>query len=347
MDGGRLNSQSNKDIALWLVITAVMIFLMIIIGGLTRLTESGLSMVDWRPVDGWLPPMNAGEWEAAFARYREFPEFKVVNHGMDLEGFKSIFWLEYIHRLLGRIVGVVFLLPLLFFIVRGRIRGHLAWGLAGLFLLGAVQGGIGWIMVLSGMVDEPRVSPYRLTLHLGFAVLIYGLVAWLAMRTINPVDGSKDVGKGLVWRAGLLTGLIDLTILSGGLVAGLDAGLIFNTFPLMDGRWIPVEYMDYHPVGRSFFEHVPTVQWDHRVLAVATVFAVFLFWNRVRRTVPRGTTRTVAHLLLIMAFVQAGLGISTLLLAVPIPLASMHQGGAVILLTLSLVVFYRLVHRLE
>jgi len=340
-----LNTHPNKDIAYWLLICCIMIFMMVIIGGLTRLTESGLSMVDWRPVVGWLPPLNLAEWEAAFARYREFPEFKIVNHGMDLAGFKSIFWLEYIHRLLGRVTGVVFLLPLLFFMIRGRIRGRLALGLMGIFLLGAVQGGIGWIMVQSGLMDEPRVSPYRLTLHLGFAVMIYASVLWLMLTQFNAVMGDDDACKKWVVPSGLLGGLIFLTILSGGLVAGLDAGLIFNTFPLMDGRWIPTEYMAYQPVSRSFFEHVPTVQWDHRMLASLVLFAVLLLGWQVRRQLPPGGTRWIAGALMFMALVQVGLGISTLLLAVPIPLASMHQGGALVLFTLALVLVYRLVHR--
>jgi len=340
-----VNNQQNKEIALWLSVCAVLIYGMVIIGGLTRLTDSGLSMVDWRPVLGWLPPMNLAEWEEVFARYQHSPQFKIVNHDMDLSGFKSIFWLEYIHRLLGRIVGVVFLLPLLYFIIRKKIHGRLAFGLSGIFVLGAIQGIIGWIMVQSGLVDTPQVSPYRLTLHLGFAVMIYAIILWLALTAFNAKVGTHDSCKKMTVPTILLGMLIFVTILSGGLVAGLDAGLIFNTFPLMDGRFIPAEYMDYQPVHRAFFEHIPTVQWDHRVLALSVFSGVVLLWIALRRQIPQGTIRTLAHGLLFMAMVQVGLGIATLLLAVPIPLASMHQGGALLLFTLNLMLVHRLVHR--
>lgn len=264
---------------------------------------------------------------------------------MDLSGFKSIFWLEYIHRLLGRIIGVVFLLPLFYFVIRKRIRGRLAFGLSGIFLLGAVQGVIGWIMVQSGLVDAPHVSPYRLTLHLGFAVIIYALITWLALTAFNAKIGENVTCQMLAVPGILLGVLIFVTILSGGLVAGLNAGLIFNTFPLMDGHWIPMEYMNYHPVQRAFFEHIPTVQWDHRVMALSVFSGVILLWVALRNTLPKGTTRMLVHGLLFMVLIQVSLGIATLLLAVPIPLASMHQGGALLLFTLILVLNHRLVHR--
>ncbi|HIJ84763.1 MAG: Cytochrome oxidase assembly [Magnetococcales bacterium] len=341
-----MKDQNDKKIALWLLTCCAMIFSMILVGGLTRLTDSGLSIILWNPALDWLPPMNLAEWEEFFARYRQSPEFKIINYDINLEGFKSIFWLEYTHRLLGRVMGVVFLLPMLYFMLQKQIRGRLAMAFMGIFLLGILQGNIGMFLVQSGLVDAPRISPYRLTLHLGLAVTIYAAILWLALSKLNPKTGDDHESfQKLVVPAILLGSLIFLTILSGGAMAGANAGLAFNSYPLMDGRWIPTEYMDQQPVYQAFFEHIPTVQWNHRALTLTVFSGSILFWLMLKLQLPRGKTQTLGTAMVFMAHVEICLGIATLLLRVPVPLASAHQASAMILFTLVLILMHRLVHR--
>ncbi|MFO1189580.1 MAG: COX15/CtaA family protein [Alphaproteobacteria bacterium] len=331
-------------VARWLFLCAGLVYLMVVVGGLTRLTESGLSIVEWAPIMGTLPPLNDAEWERTFALYKAFPEYQKVNQGMSLAEFKGIFWLEYIHRLIGRLIGIVIFVPWLWLVVRRRLPGRLALRLAAIFALGGAQGVLGWWMVKSGLIDDPRVSPYRLTAHLGLAVLIYALLIWTALRLLPqdraPLDDAgRRLGKGAV---GVLA-LVTLTILSGGFVAGLDAGLTYNTFPLMDGRLIPDGYAMLEPWPRNLAENVPAVQFNHRLLGittliVGTVFAVMMH----RRAGGNGPLARLATALLALALLQPSLGIATLLLVVPIWLASLHQAVALALFTVALVTTYRL-----
>ena len=333
-----IHSPHRAAIAGWLFAIAAMVFAMVVLGGVTRLTHSGLSMVTWRPLTGWLPPFDAADWQAAFADYQRFPEYKKINPNMELAEFKTIYWLEYLHRLWGRLIGVVFLLPFVIFVVRGWVGRHLGIRLFALFILGSLQGLLGWIMVQSGLVDRPDVSPYRLTAHLGLAAVIYGYVVWLALGLVFPGRAPPSgAAGGSLWRLSLATaGLVFLTILSGGFVAGLDAGLSYNTFPLMGGRLVPEGLFDIQPLVLNFFENIATVQFDHRLLSLTVLVLIGAFWWRARQAGLTRRGRIAVDGLLIVAVVQVGLGISTLLLAVPVPLAALHQAGALALFTFSL-----------
>ena len=270
-------------------------------------------------------------WEEAFAKYREFPEYREKNLGMTLTEFKGIFWLEFLHRLWGRVIGLAFFLPFVFFVAKGWVRGRLAVHTTALFVLGGLQGGMGWFMVKSGLVDQPDVSQYRLAAHLCLALLIYGYLIWVALSLQTSV--STNALTETMNRASLcLTGLIFITAFSGALVAGLDAGLTYNTFPLMDGDLIPDGLLDMDPWYLNFFESILTVQFDHRVLATLTFISVVLLWLAARKySLSEGQGRAV-NVLFAVVFVQVGLGIATLLLVVPVTLGALHQAGAVVLL---------------
>jgi cytochrome c oxidase assembly protein subunit 15 len=339
----QLDDTSRRQVAVWLTICCAMVFAMVILGGVTRLTDSGLSMVEWDPIFGAIPPLSQQDWETVFAKYRESPEYLKINVGMDLDGFKSIYWFEYSHRVLGRSIGTVFLLPFLYFLWRRKLTPPLIPKLALAFVLGGLQGLLGWYMVKSGLVDNPHVSQYRLTAHLGLALVIYAYLLWILFDLV--LKKTAHSGPATIrLAAGILIAMIALTISSGGFVAGLKAGHAYNTFPLMGDQWLPPAGWSLEPGWRNLFENIATVQFVHRVLAITTCFAVFLFWLnllRHRLTLP-GQTRIAANLFMLMAIAQVALGISTLLLLVPIPLAATHQGGALVLLTLALLVYYRL-----
>jgi cytochrome c oxidase assembly protein subunit 15 len=337
---------ADRTIAVWLMACAAMIFLMVIIGGITRLTESGLSITEWKPITGVLPPLSEAHWQAEFEKYRQIPEYKFINKGMSLDEFKSIYFWEYVHRLWGRLIGIAFAVPLLYFLARGRIGRSLAKPLLGLFGLGALQGAMGWYMVQSGLVDRTDVSQYRLTAHLGLAVLIYGVMIWIAANLWYadhpPVSVRADaqLGRMRTALAGIVA-LVFLTILSGGFVAGLGAGMIYNTFPLMDGRLVPDSYWQIEPWYQNFFENIAAVQFDHRVLATTSFLSIVLFWFKARSMALPVRARRATHLLLGAAGLQVALGISTLLLVVPIPLAAAHQAGAVLLFTAAVLAAHR------
>ena len=325
----------RRAIGWWLLACCALVFAMIVLGGVTRLTGSGLSIVEWRPIMGAVPPLGAAQWEEAFALYRQTPEFQHVNPTMDVDGFKGIFWLEYLHRLLGRLIGFVFLVPFAWFLWRGTIAWRESPRYLGLFALGGLQGALGWYMVASGLVDVPRVSAYRLTAHLALALAIYAAMLWLALghlRDAGPAPRHPTHGGVL----GLLA-LVTVTILSGGFVAGLDAGLVHNTFPLMGGSLVPAGLGHLEPLWRNPFENVVTAQFDHRVLAIATLVAVLAWWWRARRAGLPYRLRSALALLPLVAAAQVGLGIATLLLVVPVALAATHQAVAVVLFTVVLV----------
>lgn len=322
---------SNRTVAAWLLACCALVFAMVVVGGITRLTHSGLSIVEWQPLVGTLPPLNDTQWEETFAKYRQTPEFRLRNHDMTVESFKGIFWWEYFHRLLGRLVGAVFLLPFLYFLARGAIRAPLAWKLAGIFGLGALQGALGWYMVKSGLVDDPRVSSLRLAAHLGLAFLIYASMLWVALGLIAPLRTlSSDAVRT---RAGAAARLVFLMALSGALVAGIHAGYAYNTWPLMDGHFIPPEILSIEPWWANLVYNMATVQFVHRTLAFVVVFAIVDLWLGVQREPPNRRARLWSHALLAFTAMQVGVGISTLLLRVPLPLAALHQAGAMLVFT--------------
>jgi cytochrome c oxidase assembly protein subunit 15 len=312
----------------WLGVVAAMVAAMVALGGLTRLTGSGLSMVEWNP-HHLLPPLSEAAWADAFAAYRQSPQFRLVNTGMDLAGFKGIFWLEYVHRLWGRLIGLTFALPLALFAWQGAVDRRIARRLLGLLGLGAAQGGLGWYMVASGLIDRPDVSHYRLAAHLLLAVLILALLLWTALDAARlPPGAGADLPTARRALAAL-TALALLTIAWGALVAGLHAGQLHNTFPLMDGSVFPAGGLALQPPWRNALENPSAVQYVHRVLALTLLACLTLlaWWSRSAR-LPAGARLPLA-LAALWAWGQASLGVATLLLAVPVPLAALHQMGAV------------------
>ena len=333
----RPEARSQLGVAAWLLACCALVLAMIVVGGVTRLTHSGLSIVEWQPILGTLPPVNEAEWLDTFVKYKLTPEYRKVNQGMSLDAFKSIFWWEYFHRLLGRMIGVVFLLPLLWFWWRGRIDRALALTLAGIFALGALQGAMGWYMVKSGLVDDPRVSQYRLTAHLRIALAIFAAMLWAALGLLYPGRAGANPQPAPLRRfSWIITALIAYTVVTGGFVAGIRAGFAYNTFPLMNGRLLPPEIFMLEPWYSNFFNNMATVQFDHRLGAWLLALFVPWFWLKARRASLSPRARLASRLLFAMLALQVTLGIATLLLAVPIPLAAAHQGGAVLLLAAAL-----------
>lgn len=332
----------RKQIAGWLLIVAAMIFFMVVLGGATRLTRSGLSIVEWRLLEGTLPPLTAAHWQELFELYQQTPEYRKINVGMDLDGFKEIFWLEYLHRLWGRVIFFVALVPLLWFLWRRRIeRGQIARAVAVPFLV-ALNGVLGWFMVASGLVDIPRVSPYRLTAHLGLAVAIYAYLLWTAWGLLSE-RALKNAAQPVHGFAQAVAALVFLMILTGGFVAGTKAGFAFNTFPLMNGRFFPEGMYAMQPWWVDLFENIATVQFNHRLLAYVLCIVIPVFWWRVT-THPEVSARArrAAHLLLGWLAVQVVLGITTLIHVTPVALGTAHQAGALVLFSLALYALHTL-----
>jgi cytochrome c oxidase assembly protein subunit 15 len=339
----------NKQIASWLFLCCFMVVLMVMIGGLTRLTGSGLSMTGWEPVTAWLPPIGDAAWQQEFARYQTSPQYLKINIGMSVEEFKGIFWLEYVHRLIGRIAGVIFLLPLLYFAYKRAIDKPLLLRFSSIFVLGGVQGVIGWLMVSSGLQNEPHVSQYWLAFHLSTAFILFAILFIIALgryyksQTSYLSDNYVNVYK-LQPFAIAVTILIFAQIIMGAFVAGLHAGLIYNTFPLMDGKWIPEGLFPFTPLHENLFEDIKTVQFIHRTLAYLVCGSIILLWEKAKK-LPKSRFKSATNALLAMVFVQFSLGVLTLLHAVPTPLASMHQIGALVLFTISLYTNYVLLYK--
>lgn len=315
-------------VRVWLYCVAALVLLMVVVGGATRLTESGLSITSWKPISGIVPPLSDADWQAEFAAYKQIPQFQVLNSWMSLEDFKTIFWWEWGHRFLGRVIGFAFAIPFLVFLVQKRFTWRLATPLAGLFVLGGFQGFLGWWMVSSGLSELTSVSQYRLAAHLGAAALLFVALIWVARR-LTPA-GVRS-GDASTWPAAGLLILLLLQIVAGAFVAGLDAGMGYNTWPLMDGEWIPRGLDAMVPLWRNLFENSLTVQFVHRTIAyVIVAYAVFLAWRQSRAggfTGPHAWLPRIAGLILL----QVGLGIATLLAAVPISLALGHQALAFML----------------
>ena len=318
----------------WLLGVAALVFAMIVVGGATRLTESGLSITEWRPLLGAIPPLNEGDWQAAFERYKAIPEYSVVNAGMSLAEFKFIYWWEWTHRLLGRLIGIAFAVPFLAFWAAGRLRPGLTLKLTGVLALGGLQGFIGWYMVKSGLVDRIDVSQYRLALHLLIAFSILSLLVWLAL---DAGPAQKRVRLRTVsraeWRfAAALFALIFVQAGLGALVAGLKAGHTFNTWPLMDGRLVPNGLGQLAPWYLNFFENVTTVQFDHRVLAYLVVALALWQVAALARSADDERLIGSAGLLAAALLAQMGIGIATRVLGVPMALGLAHQAGAAIVI---------------
>lgn len=351
------DNYNDKAIGIWLLIVAIMVLIMIMVGGATRLTESGLSMVNWHPITGFLPPMNYAEWMAEFNAYKQYPEYLEVNAGMSLSEFKEIFWWEYGHRLLGRLIGLAFALPLLFFMAKRMVRVELKMPLFGLLALGGAQGLMGWYMVTSGLVDEPQVSHFRLAAHLGLALIIFMALLAQSLKLLRPKqqqsqDGLSqlDIQVRVVMRKRgirklkpymfIFMGLVFSQAIFGAFVAGLDAGYAYNTWPLMDGAFIPPHA--YQPPYLHNILNDPTaVQLSHRLMAYVLVGLAILIIIRMLRANSSysPSVKGAIFILVSLVFAQTALGIATLISGVYIPLAVLHQGGAVLLLGAGVFVF--------
>ena len=348
--GNQVSQRDARLVAAWLFAVAGMILIMIVLGGATRLTGSGLSIMEWAPLLGTLPPMSEGEWHRLFGMYQKIPQYDLVNRDFGLAGFKHIFWLEWMHRLWGRLIGLVFLIPLVWFWVTGRISGSLRAQLAILLLIGGLQAAAGWFMVASGFLpDTTSVSPYRLVIHLGLALLLYGAVVWFGLSVLRPkpitmgphaVTSNGAVPLGVLAR--VTTAVVCLTILAGGFVAGLRAGLTYNTFPLMDGQLLPSSFADLQPFARNLTENVALVQFDHRLLATLTLLlaasTIVIGWSRPQPPEVRRGLLAIG----LATIIQYGLGVATLLFVVPVGLATIHQAGAALLLTANLILNHAL-----
>ena len=328
---------SRRPMALWLLGVCVLLVCMILLGGLTRLTGSGLSITEWKPIHGALPPLSQTEWQQEFDAYKAIPQYERLNKGMTLEEFKGIFWWEWAHRNLGRFIGFAFLIPFLVFAFQRRIEATLYPRLILLFVLGGLQGVLGWFMVMSGLQDRVEVSQYRLVAHLGLAVAIYAAILWTALPLWRGEWPSRTVAHPFLRWAFAIVALIYVQMLFGGFVAGLHAGLIYNTWPLMDGQLIPAGLFAHAPWWLSPFEDITTAQFDHRMIAYLVAASVVALWLVERRQAQSAEAALSSHLLLAAVALQIALGIWTLLAAAPVWLSAVHQLGAVALLTAALV----------
>lgn len=336
--------QSGAWVRAWLLTVAALVFAMVVVGGATRLTDSGLSITEWQPLLGAIPPLNEAGWQSAFDKYKAIPEYAIVNAGMSLEAFKVIYWWEWTHRLLGRLIGVAFAVPFLGFWLAGRLQRGFALKLMGVFALGALQGAIGWYMVKSGLVDRIDVSHYRLALHLLTAFAILALLIWLALAAGPAHDPIRlrTMTRGQ-WRfALLLLVLVFVQAGLGALVAGLKAGLTYNTWPLMDGRLVPSGLGTLSPWYLNLFENVTAVQFNHRMMAY--LLAALAVWHLVSLARTADDERLVgsAGLLVFVILVQVGIGVLTLLAAVPLALGLAHQAGAALVVAAATLHLYEM-----
>ena len=323
----------TKAVDVWLWLTAFLVLVMVGVGGATRLTGSGLSITEWQPILGAIPPLSEADWQDAFAKYKLIPQYTQVNKGMALPEFKAIFWWEWGHRFLGRLIGLAFALPLAWFWWQGRVGGALGRRLFVLLALGGLQGFIGWYMVISGLSERTSVSQYRLAMHLGLAILIFGLLVWTALdlaadraraRSVRLATLSDSQRRSACW----LTGLVFVQILLGALVAGLRAGHTYNTWPLMDGKVIPDGLITMAPWYLNAFENITTVQFNHRLMAYVVLAFATAHAYSLQRVSDDGFVSGSAWTLLVAILAQAALGIWTLLEVVPLGLGIAHQVGA-------------------
>ena len=327
-----MEDKSKRQVAIWLLSGCFLVFLMVIIGGITRLTGSGLSITEWKPIMGAIPPLNEIQWEEAFSKYKQIPQFQKINSDFTLSEFKSIFWWEYVHRLTGRLIGLVFIIPFLFFYFSKKLDQTITRKVLFLFMLGGIQGFLGWFMVKSGLSERTSVSHYRLAIHLLAAFVTFGFTFWFALGLLFD---KKDIDAHVSgnWRKLLVIffALITLQIGYGAFVAGLHAGKVYNTFPLMNGQFIPSGILAFQPGWQNILDNPVTVQFIHRMLAFLVLFfALFLLWKS-RRELPPGNQRSAISLLWWAVALQVALGIITILSAAQIVTASVHQVGAFVL----------------
>ncbi len=324
------HARDTRAVAVWLFVLAGLVLAMVTLGGLTRLTGSGLSITEWQPVRGVLPPLSEAGWADAFARYRHIPQFIRENSWMTLSDFRAIYWWEWTHRLLGRLLGLAFLIPFAWFAWTGAIARADFGRMLTLFALGGLQGVIGWWMVESGLETRIAVSQYRLAIHLGTAVLLLGALVWIGLQYLRTPSNPRGVARRSLWlfSCGFVV-LVFIQMILGAFVAGLHAGLVYNTWPTMDGRAFPEGAFSAEPWWTNFFENPGLAQFDHRVGAYAVMLAAVALWYRMRNAGKNARRSSLA--LLHMTLVQAALGIVTLLMAAPLPLSALHQLFAAIL----------------
>jgi cytochrome c oxidase assembly protein subunit 15 len=324
-----------RALTLWLGALAALIVAMILVGGATRLTDSGLSITEWQPVVGVIPPLSEPDWHEAFSAYKTIPEYTELKRGMSLEEFKTIYWWEWAHRFLGRLIGIAFFVPFVLFWIAGYIPARLLPRLVALFFLGGLQGALGWYMVMSGLSERTDVSQYRLGAHFGLALTILGYTLWL-LFSVGGARGAAARPRGSVWVASLVLGLIFVQMLAGALVAGLDAGMGYNSWPLINGAFVPAGLTEASPWYLNLFENPLAVQFNHRMLGYAVVLAALgqSLWLALKGAPPPllGSALTLA----LLAVLQAALGVWTLLLAVPIFLGLAHQAGAIAVFAVAL-----------
>ncbi len=333
--------EADRAVRTWLLGVYAMIFAMVLVGGITRLTGSGLSMVEWRPLMGAVPPLSDAAWHEVFAKYQRSPQYKLVNTWMTLADFKQIFFWEYLHRLLGRLIGLVFALPFVVFVVRRQIRGRLAWRTGLAFILGGLQGLLGWYMVQSGLVDRPEVSHLRLAAHLLLALLVASWIQWIWLDT-RPVPEHLEGARGRGLRAGawLLLPLVTLQLVYGAFMAGTRAGFLCATFPKMFGSWVPWGFWNLDPAWHNFFDNPMAIHFIHRLLGLVVAAAVITYWFLARRRARTTAERRTAGWLLTAVLVQLLLGILTVITHVPTALATAHQAGGVLLLAALVAVLH-------
>lgn len=336
-----LRSDRSKPVAIWLFVVAAMVLMMVIVGGATRLTDSGLSITQWKPVTGALPPLSAADWQREFALYKQIPQYAQLNAGMSLDSFKVIYWWEWSHRLLGRVLGLVFFVPFVWFAIRRQLPRRLFVRLGGIFLLGGLQGAVGWWMVSSGLSERVSVAPERLMVHLGLAFALLGLLLWTAF---DAWSGAARQTLPSPWgrRATVLIGLTYLQILLGALVAGNDAGLVYNDWPLMNGALIPDDYHAGATVWATLAHVQGAVQLHHRVLAyVLTIVAVAIGVAAWRSDYLSRTSKLLAVAVAVSVVFQAVLGVATLMMRAPVGMSIIHQLTAALVLGLAVAFGWR------
>lgn len=336
--------RTRRQIGIWLLTGYGMVFIMLVLGGSTRLTQSGLSIVEWNVIMGVVPPLNENDWNTAFQKYQQFPEYKILNKTMTVHEFKNIFWWEFIHRLWGRLIGIVFIIPFSLFIFQKKLKAAWIKKLSVVFLMGAFQGFMGWYMVKSGLIENPHVSHYRLTMHLFLAFSICGMLLWYAMQWLSNTAANIQMAiqKSLSKYAAWLIILILLQAMLGGLVAGLKAGFMFNTYPKMGDNWLPEAAWMMDPTWMNFLENGVMIQFMHRTLALIVVAGITAYWLKTRKMELPPLIKKTISLLALMGFIQLALGIVTILLAVPVFWGVVHQAGALVLFSLSIRVHYQL-----
>lgn len=335
-----LKTSYTRPVLCWLLLCAALVACMVLLGGYTRLSGAGLSITQWKPIHGTLPPLNAEAWQEEFDAYRATPQYAKVNAGMTLEAFKTIFWPEFLHRLLGRAMGLAFFAPFLLFALERVFAPRFTLRLLGIFALGGVQGLVGWLMVKSGLVDDPHVSHFRLAAHLALAFALFGLLLWAALDVARPSPRAVPPGmRRSLWG---IFGLLCVQIIYGAFMAGLHAGLIYNTFPTMNGAWAPEGLMALNPWWMNPLAHIPTVQFIHRWLAALVVGALIFWWLTYRKTAMNGVLRPLTTALVCTVLMQVALGVATLVLAVPLALAMLHQFTALVLFGLMVATLHGL-----